>query len=113
MARTAITVYTDDLTGATGDDISTHLFSIDGVSHEIDLAPEGHQKLLDALAPFAEVARRAGGGPLRGRWPPVRREDSRAARIREWARGQGIEVNARGLVRQDVVDRYEAATAHR
>ncbi|CAM5359690.1 MULTISPECIES: histone-like nucleoid-structuring protein Lsr2 [Streptomyces] len=113
MARTTITVYTDDLTGAMGDDISTHLFSIDGVSYEIDLAPEGHQKLRDALAPFVEVARRAGGGTPRGRRPPVRREASRAARIREWARSQGIEVNARGLVRQDVVDQYEAATADR
>ncbi|MFH9090434.1 Lsr2 family protein [Streptomyces sp. NPDC017673] len=113
MARATITVYTDDLTGATGDDISAHSFSIDGVNYEIDLAPEGHQKLLDALAPFVEAARRTGGFIPRGRRPSVRRDASRAARIREWARSQGIEVNARGLVRQDVVDQYEAATADR
>ncbi|MER6066295.1 Lsr2 family protein [Streptomyces sp. NPDC001792] len=113
MARATVTIYTDDLTGETGDDISAHSFSIDGVSYEIDLAPEGHQKLLDALAPFVEVARRTGGRATRGSRMPVRRDASKAARIREWARSQGIEVNTRGMVRQDIVDQYEAAMADR
>lgn len=113
MARATITIYTDDLTGETGDDVSAHSFSIDGVNYEIDLGPESHRKLLEALAPFVEAGRRTGNRALRGRRPPVRREGPSAARIREWARSQGIEVNARGLVRQDIVEQYEAATAAR
>jgi hypothetical protein len=113
MARATVTIYTDDLTGETGDDISAHSFSLDGVSYEIDLGLESHQRLLDALAPFVRAARRVGGRSVRDRRTPARGDVSKAARIREWARNQGIEVNARGLVRQDIVDRYEEAMADR
>ncbi|MFR9794040.1 histone-like nucleoid-structuring protein Lsr2 [Streptomyces sp. MB22_4] len=109
MARATVTIYTDDLTGKTGDNISAHSFSVDGVSYEIDLAPESYQRLLDSLEPFVQAARRQGAP--KGRRTPQRGDTSKAARIR--ARKQGIEVNTRGLVRQDIVERYEAATADR
>ncbi|GLX49179.1 Lsr2 family protein [Streptomyces hygroscopicus subsp. hygroscopicus] len=109
MARATVTIYTDDLTGKTGDNISAHSFSVDGVSYDIDLAPESYQRLLDTLAPFVQAARRQGAP--KGRRTPQRGDTSKAARIREWARKQGIEVNTRGLVRQDIVERYEAEAA--
>ncbi|MFF0465313.1 histone-like nucleoid-structuring protein Lsr2 [Streptomyces mexicanus] len=113
MARVTVTICTDDLTGETGDDISPHVFSLDGVSYEIDLAPASHQRLLDELEPFIRAGRRVGTRVPQGRRTSVRGGASEAARIRQWARSQGIEVNARGLVRQDIVDQYEEATAAR
>jgi hypothetical protein len=108
MAQRTVTIYTDDLTGTEGEDIATHNFSLDGVSYEVDLNSDSYQKLLDALGPFVQVGRKAGGGSRRGSGrKPAARPD--AAKVREWAQSQGIEVNARGRVSRDVIEKYEAA----
>ncbi|MDH6221689.1 histone-like nucleoid-structuring protein Lsr2 [Streptomyces pseudovenezuelae] len=108
MVQRTVTIFTDDLTGSEGEDIAAHTFSLDGVSYEIDLNSDGHQQLLDALAPFLEVGRKSGSSSRR-------RGNSKQAggpdpiKVREWAKAQGIEVNARGRVPREVIEKYKAA----
>jgi hypothetical protein len=109
MVQRTVTIYTDDLTGAEGEDVVTHAFSVDGVNYEIDLGPDGYQQLLDALGPFVGSGRKVGGA----RQSTVKRKrtvGADAARVREWAKSQGIEVNARGRIPAHLVDKYEAAS---
>ncbi|WP_406123695.1 Lsr2 family protein [Streptomyces canus] len=108
MVQRTVTIFTDDLTDAQSEDIATHTFSLDGVSYEIDLNPDSHQLLLDALAPFLKVGRRSNGNSRR-RGNSGRTDGPNAIKVREWAKSQGIEVNARGRVPRDVIDKYEAA----
>ncbi|RPF30377.1 Lsr2 family protein [Streptomyces sp. TLI_185] len=108
MAQRTVTIYTDDLTGSQGDDIATHSFSLDGVSYEVDLNPDSYQQLLDALGPFVKVGRKAGGGPRRGAGKKATTGPD-PVKVREWAQSQGIEVNARGRVPRDVIEKYQAA----
>lgn len=108
MVQRTVTIFTDDLTGVEGEDIAAHTFSLDGVSYEIDLNPDGHQQLLDALAPFLKVGRKSGGGS-RQRGSNKRADGPDAIKVREWAKGQGLEVNARGRVPRDIIEKYEAA----
>ncbi|MEV0220377.1 Lsr2 family protein [Streptomyces sp. NPDC050704] len=109
MVQRTVTIFTDDLSGSEGEDIATHTFSLDGVSYEVDLNPDSHQQLLDALAPFLKVGRKSGASSSR------RRSGSKPAggpdpiKVREWAKSQGIEINARGRVPRNVIEKYEAA----
>jgi len=65
MVQRTVTIFTDDLTDTEGEDIATHTFSLDGVGYEIDLNPDSHQLLLDALAPFLKVGRKSGSASHR------------------------------------------------
>lgn len=105
MVQRTVTVFTDDLTNTEGEDIATHTFSLDGVGYEIDLNPDSHQLLLDALAPFLKVGRKSGSAPRRG--SNKRTDGPDPVKVREWAKSQGIEVNARGRVPRDVIEKYE------
>ncbi|WP_043686724.1 histone-like nucleoid-structuring protein Lsr2 [Streptomyces xylophagus] len=106
MVQRTVTVFIDDLTDTEGEDIATHTFSLDGVSYEIDLNPDSHQLLLDALAPFLKVGRKSGSAPRR-RGSSKRADGPDPIKVREWAKSQGIEVNARGRVPRDVIEKYE------
>jgi len=108
MVQRTVTIFTDDLTDTESEDIATHTFSLDGVSYEIDLNPDSHQLLLDALAPFLKVGRKSGSAPRR-RGSSKRTDGPDPIKVREWAKSQGIEVNARGRVPRDVIEKYEAA----
>ena len=87
-------------------------FGLDGTEYEIDLNAGHAQALREALARYIRAARRAGGGARR----PARGGRRAAAggvnnsEIREWAKGQGIEVKDRGRVPAEVVARFNAAT---
>ncbi|MFF7074505.1 histone-like nucleoid-structuring protein Lsr2 [Streptomyces pseudovenezuelae] len=107
MVQRTVTIYTDDLTGTEGEDVATHTFSLDGVSYEVDLNPDSYQRLLDALGPFVQVGRKAVGSRRGGGKKTATGPD--AVKVREWAQRQGIEVNSRGRVPRDVVEKYEAA----
>ncbi|MEU2516742.1 histone-like nucleoid-structuring protein Lsr2 [Streptomyces syringium] len=104
-----VTIYTDDLTGDESAEAGTHVFSLDGVSYEIDLGPDSYDKLLEALAPFTKAGRRTG---------KVRKPVSRSTRggsskdtasIRSWAKENGYQVNDRGRVPADIREAYERA----
>ncbi|MCZ4097295.1 MULTISPECIES: histone-like nucleoid-structuring protein Lsr2 [unclassified Streptomyces] len=109
MAQKIVTIYTDDLTGKESAEASTHTFSVDGVSYEIDLGPDSYDKLLDALGPFVKASRKVGrtrgvSGPRK-----VGPVNSDTAAIRVWAKENGYDVNDRGRVPATVREAYEAA----
>ena len=114
MAQKVVTLYTDDLTGEESTEIGTYTILVNGAGVEIDLTPENHDKLMEALNPFlqADGARRvrtAGTGRTRaargqGRGAASGRD---TAAIRAWAKDNGFEVNDRGRVPAPVVEAYE------
>jgi hypothetical protein len=116
MAQKQVITYTDDLTGEEAEEINTHTILIDGAGVEIDLTPDSHDKLLDALKPFlsAKGARRVRGGATgvtnrgrRGSAAPAGKQDT--AKIRAWAKENGFDVNDRGRVPASVKEEYEKA----
>ncbi len=118
MAQKVVTTYVDDLTGEEAEEIGTHTILVDGAGVEIDLTPDNHDKLLDALKPFlsAKGARRVRGGAAgtaaRGQRRLVGRAGSSdTAKIRAWAKENGLEVNDRGRVPADIKEAYEKANA--
>jgi hypothetical protein len=110
VAQKIQTLFIDDLDGSEAE--ATVRFGLDGTEYEIDLNAGHAQALREALARYIRAARRAGGGARR----PARGGRRAAAggvnnsEIREWAKGQGIEVKDRGRVPAEVVARFNAAT---
>jgi hypothetical protein len=104
------TVLIDDLDGtplASG--ASSTSFSINGVSYEIDLAPENVEQLRAALAPFIAAGRRAGAAPAKATRASKASDPARLAAIRTWARANGHAVSDRGRIASSIMDAYEKA----
>ncbi len=107
MAQTIQVLLIDDLDG--GEAAGTVRFGLDGTEYEIDLSAAHSDELRKALEPYLAHARRAGGtarGAARGRRGSAGLD---TAKVREWAKGQGIEVKGRGRVPAGVVEQYQAA----
>ena len=106
MARKTVIILEDDVDGSTAEE--TVQFSIDGLTYEIDLSGANARKLRQGVEPFRAAARRIGGrrnrASVSATTSPV---DPRA--VRAWAEANGIEVNARGRISADVVERYRSA----
>ncbi|AYV29616.1 histone-like nucleoid-structuring protein Lsr2 [Streptomyces virginiae] len=110
MAQKIVTIYTDDLTGEETQEASTHTLVLDGVAYEIDLAPDSYDKLLEAVAPFTSVGRKAArGSRARATVSRAAGGSNDTAAIRAWAKEKGLEVNDRGRVPKDVREAYNAA----
>lgn len=111
MAQKVLVQLVDDLDGRSSDDISTIHFGLDGVEYEIDLSESNASHLRGTLADYVDSARRTGGRIKRG----VRsngaatRRSSEAAKIRNWAEGNGFELAGRGRIPSHVIDAYEQA----
>jgi hypothetical protein len=117
MAQQTTVRFIDDIDGS--DAVGTVTFSLDNRAYEIDLSDENSDnKLREALAPFIEHGRKAGGrsggrGRTRGQAPMTEtgarsnREETHA--IREWARQNGHEVSDRGRISKSVMEAYKAA----
>jgi hypothetical protein len=107
MAQRIQTLLIDDIDG--GEAAGTVRFGLDGTEYEIDLSAAHSDDLRKALGQYLAHARQAGGT---ARSAARSRRGSAAvdtAKVREWARGQGIEVKDRGRVPADVVERYKTA----
>jgi hypothetical protein len=101
----------DDLDGGEADESVS--FALDGKSFEIDLSAKRAAELRGILAPYAGVARRAGGSTIRrqrGTGATSPRRDDTAA-IREWATAHGHQVSARGRISAAVIQAYESRSA--
>lgn len=108
MAKKTVVVLEDDIDGSEASE--TISFALDGSEYVIDLN-EGHaNELRRALSRFTDAGRRISGG--RGR-PANRTKSSQggpdAKAVRMWALENGIQVNTRGRIQADVVEKYEAA----
>jgi hypothetical protein len=110
VAQKVQTLFIDDIDGSSAE--GTVRFGLDGTEYEIDLNAEHAQQLREALAAYVRAGRRAGGGSRR----PARAERKAPAsglnttEVREWAKGQGIEVKDRGRVPAELVVKFKAAT---
>jgi hypothetical protein len=114
MAQQTIVELVDDIHG--GPAAETVPFALDGKHLEIDLDSTHAQQLRDALAPYVANARHIGGRRRRraATQAPLPKQPGTPpadSTVRQWAVANGIDVNARGRVRQDVITKYLAATA--
>jgi hypothetical protein len=118
MARRTVVELIDDIDGKSAHETVT--FSLDGTAYEIDLSVQNAGRLRSGLAPYVERARKGGSGAPRGgervvaahpatARPGHSREES--ARIRDWARQNGIVVNERGRIPAKVIEAYQADDA--
>ena len=107
MAQRIQTLLIDDLDG--GEAADTVRFGLDGTEYEIDLSATHSDELRNALEQYLAHARRTRGT---ARSAALSRAGSAAvdtAKVREWAKGQGIEVKDRGRVPAHVVEQYKTA----
>jgi hypothetical protein len=107
MAQKIQTLFIDDLDG--GEAAGTVRFGLDGTEYEIDLSTTHSEELRKALDQYVMHGRRIGGTARRA--PRSRRGNNAVdtAKIREWAKGQGIEIKDRGRVPASVVEQYKTA----
>ncbi|KOT51128.1 MULTISPECIES: histone-like nucleoid-structuring protein Lsr2 [Streptomyces] len=89
-------------------DASTVSFGLGGMWYEIDLSPDEQEELAEKLKPYVKVGRKAGTTLVKKRVVPKTTAEERA-KIREWAREQGYEVNERGRILKDVMKAYDEA----
>ena len=118
MAQQTTVRFIDDLDGSEAS--GTVDFGLEGRNYQIDLSEKNAAKLREALAPFIDAARKAGGrgsghGRARGRQQaaeetPAKSSRAETAAIREWARANGHMVNDRGRIAKSVIDAYQAAS---
>lgn len=93
----------DDIDG-TGN-ARTVSFAVDGTTYEIELNRKNEAKMMKALAPWVDAARKVPNSRSTRR--RVKKQDNAA--IRRWATENGIEVPVTGRIRREVVEQYEAA----
>ena len=88
----------------------TRPFALDKTEYEIDLSNENAAEMRAGLSRYVDAARKVTGGGRRSAQaakPAYAGYDPAA--VRAWAAGQGIEVNARGRIKADVVEQFRAA----
>jgi hypothetical protein len=107
MAQKIQTLFIDDLDGSEA--AGTVRFGLDGTEYEIDLSAAHSDELRKALEQYIRHGRRTGGTAKRT--PRSRRATDTVdtAKIREWAKGQGIEIKDRGRVPASIVEQYKMA----
>lgn len=115
MAQKVNVALVDDVDGSEAE--STVEFGVDGVHYAIDLSEENAAELRDALGSYVANARRTGGRKRRATRAKTTTKASagdtadrkRNQAIREWARGQGLEVSERGRIPAEIVEAYDNA----
>ncbi|ROZ60564.1 Lsr2 family protein [Rhodococcus sp. WS1] len=111
VVKKVVVTMVDDLDKKSPAD-ETVEFSVDGVAYEIDLTAAHAAELRDALKRWIPHARKSNsaksvnGAVTKSR--PVADRDQSAA-IREWAKGAGFEISARGRISTEVRRAYEKA----
>jgi hypothetical protein len=103
MAQKVIMTLTDDLDGS--DAAETVTFSIDGSSYEMELSEGNATELREIFSPYRSAGRKLSGSHA-GRRPKASAGDKN---VRKWAAENGIEVNSRGRVKQEILQQYAAA----
>src|SRR5688572_10018342 len=112
MATGTVIELIDDLDGSEATE--TVRFALDGSAYDIDLAGQNADELRGILARFVHAGRKAEESRTSTKPTPAVRRLSPAAdtkAVRAWAAENGIEINSRGRVRDDVVQRYLAAVS--
>ena len=103
----------DDLDGSEG--AETIKYSVDGQDYEIDLSEKNAERFRSVLKEFVDASRQVEQPPVLTLTPPrtTRRQSSSGRddipQIRAWAEAQGMEVNARGRIKKEIIEAYDAA----
>jgi hypothetical protein len=113
MAQKAMLI--DDLDGSEG--AETIRYSVDGQEYEIDLSEKNAERFRSVLKEFVDASREVEQPPTLTLAPAraSRRQSSGGggrddiAQIRTWAEAQGMEVNARGRIKKEIIEAYDAA----
>ena len=110
MAQKVQIILEDDIDGGKADE--TVRFSLDGSNYEIDLSSANAEKLRKALSQFISAGRKAAartGAAPKARSASSGARNSESAKIRQWARDNGYNVNARGRIQQEIQEAYHKA----
>lgn len=107
MAQKVNIILVDDLDGTEADETLT--FGLDGTTYEIDLNDRNAAALREALGGYVGHARKVTAGARRGRKPAGSSSNTNTKDVREWARGQGMEVSERGRISTNIQQSYDAA----
>ena len=107
MAQRIQTLLIDDLDG--GEAAGTVRFGLDGAEYEIDLSAAHADELRTALQRYLAHARRTGGTARSAARTRPGGAPVDTAKVREWAKEQGIEVKDRGRVPASVLEQYQTA----
>jgi len=107
VAQQIQTLFIDDLDG--GEAAGTVRFGLDGTEYEIDLSTAHGDELRNALELYVRHARRTGSTARRAARGSRASSPVDNAKVREWAKGQGIEIRERGRVPASVVEKYKTA----
>jgi nucleoid-associated protein Lsr2 len=102
MSRRTVVELTDDLEGGKADETVT--FALDSKSYEIDLSRRNAAKLRKELERYIAAARITGRSTRK--WTA---QDTDSVAIRKWAEANGIAVNKRGRIPQDIVAMFREA----
>lgn len=108
MAQRVMIELIDDIDGSEATE--TVRFGLENHSFEIDLSGANAQNLRDALQPYLTNARRVSAKASRttASSPSVTTGVDNKA-VRRWAESNGVAVNPRGRIKEDVLRQYEAA----
>lgn len=100
-------VLSDDLDGSEASETIT--FALDGAEYEIDLNESNATELREVMQRFTQVARKTSSGRGRpaGRKSAGSGTDTKAVRL--WAIDNGFQVNSRGRIQSDIIEKYQAA----
>jgi hypothetical protein len=114
MATVTHTRLIDDLDNTSDADESVD-FALDGRKYEIDLTAQHADELRDALKPYLDAARKAGGGGGKPGKPAksesggrTRVDREEALAIRTWVREHGGHIGDRGRISPKFVDAYRS-----
>lgn len=103
MAQKIILV--DDLDGS--DAVETIKFGLDSVNYSVDLNTEHAAELRMSLSRFIDVAQKESGTKRQMKTLTSNQVDTKAVRL--WAAENGFNVNTRGRIQSDIVEKYLAA----
>ncbi len=106
-------IQVDDYDGKT-EGATPRFFSLDDRFYRLDLAGSNYDRLRAALQPFIDKAQPT-DAPKGGRRTPAADANGHSepdpADVRAWAKREGIEVNDKGRVPEEVTNRYKLAMA--
>ena len=104
MATKVLTTLQDDIDGSAA--VETIRFALNGVEWEIDLSERNANRLRNSLSDFIAHGRKVGGKPERN---ATSSREFEPKDVRQWAEANGIEVNSRGRIPAEIVERYRSA----
>ncbi|HMH93716.1 MAG TPA: Lsr2 family protein [Streptosporangiaceae bacterium] len=108
VAQRMLVIFEDDLDGSEAE--GTVTFALNGIDYELDLSEKNREKLLKAFEPYVsggrKVSTRTSSRSSRGGGSPKKHDQSA---VREWARGEGMQISGRGRIPADILAKYEAA----